>query len=348
MPLMRVTGSAVRQTPPGLPHPDLIDLRDAVGIQGEVTGAAGNQLGIAGVRQRHPGGLVDSEVIGLGPDVVRGRRVGELERLGLPETCNGTSHSGCSRLAATVTVGTGPFGVAVNDRTHTVYVVNNAFGDAPGTVSVINGATCNGTVTAGCGRHFPTMATGVAPQLAAVDAATGIIYVTDFGSAGGDHPGRITLQRLGDQRMRRAPSRASGRVRAGRPGRQPADQHRLRGRHVPGRIPVSPRHRPQAPRQVKPILCIARPFLSCGVLPHPRPGNGRADGPGHAQQAAKQDQRRALEPRQRYQRRDRRHGGDDGEDPDRLAESGDPGGEEDEDAQRDDVGGPAGDEARRA
>jgi DNA-binding beta-propeller fold protein YncE len=149
-----------------------------------VTGAAGNQLGIAGVRQRHPGGLVDSEVIGLGPDAVRGRRVGELERLGLPETCNGTSHSGCSRLAATVTVGTGPFGVAVNDRTHTVYVVNNAFGDAPGTVSVINGATCNGTVTAGCGRHFPTMATGVAPQLAAVDAATGIIYVTDFGSAG--------------------------------------------------------------------------------------------------------------------------------------------------------------------
>jgi|SRR5689334_21972541 len=32
--------------------------------------------------------------------------------------------------------------------------------------------------------RFPTMATGVAPQLAAVDPATGIIYVTDFGSAG--------------------------------------------------------------------------------------------------------------------------------------------------------------------
>jgi len=98
-------------------------------------------------------------------------------------TCNGTSHSGCSRLAATVTVGSGPFGVAVNDRTHTVYVVNNAFGDSPGSVSVINGATCNGTVTAGCARRFPVMATGVAPQLAAVDAATGTIYVTDFGSA---------------------------------------------------------------------------------------------------------------------------------------------------------------------
>jgi DNA-binding beta-propeller fold protein YncE len=99
-------------------------------------------------------------------------------------TCNGSKHSGCSRLAATVTVGSGPFGVAVNDRTHTVYVVNNAFGDSPGTVSVINGATCNGTVTGGCGQRFPIMATGIAPQLAAIDAATGTIYVTDFGSAG--------------------------------------------------------------------------------------------------------------------------------------------------------------------
>ena len=98
-------------------------------------------------------------------------------------TCNGTRHTGCSHLAATVTVGSGPFGVAVNDRTHTVYVANNAFGDSPGTVSVIDGATCNGTVTAGCSRHFSTMATGVAPLLAAVDDATGSIYVTDFGSA---------------------------------------------------------------------------------------------------------------------------------------------------------------------
>ena len=48
---------------------------------------------------------------------------------------------------------------------------------------MINGATCNDTVTEGCGRRFPAMAAGVAPLLAAVDAATGRIYVTDFGSA---------------------------------------------------------------------------------------------------------------------------------------------------------------------
>jgi DNA-binding beta-propeller fold protein YncE len=99
-------------------------------------------------------------------------------------TCNGTRHSGCSHLAATVTVGSGPYGVAVDGRTHTVYVVNNADGDSPGTVSVINAATCNGTDTAGCTGHFPTMATGRSPLLAVVDAGTGTVYVTDFSSAG--------------------------------------------------------------------------------------------------------------------------------------------------------------------
>jgi DNA-binding beta-propeller fold protein YncE len=99
-------------------------------------------------------------------------------------TCNGTNHSGCSHLAATVTVGSGPYGVVVDDHTHTVYAVNNANGDSPGTVSVINGATCNGTDTAGCTGPFPTMAVGRSPLLAAVDVSTGIIYVTDFSSAG--------------------------------------------------------------------------------------------------------------------------------------------------------------------
>ncbi len=98
-------------------------------------------------------------------------------------TCNAADHAGCAHLAATVTVGSGPYGVAVDDRTRTVYVVNNADGDTPGTVSVIDGATCNGTDTVGCTGSFPTMATGRSPQLAAIDPATGIIYVTDFSSA---------------------------------------------------------------------------------------------------------------------------------------------------------------------
>ncbi len=98
-------------------------------------------------------------------------------------TCNGTHHSGCGHLAATAKAGMGPFGVAVNDRTHTVYVANNANGDSPGTVSVINTATCNATRTTGCRRHFPTLPTGRAPLLVTADGHTGTVYITDFESA---------------------------------------------------------------------------------------------------------------------------------------------------------------------
>jgi DNA-binding beta-propeller fold protein YncE len=97
--------------------------------------------------------------------------------------CNGTDHSGCGHLAATVMVGRGPFGVAVNDQAHAVYVTNNANGDSPGTLSVINSAACNGTHTTGCQQHFPTMPTGRAPLLVAADAHTSTVYVTDFESA---------------------------------------------------------------------------------------------------------------------------------------------------------------------
>ena len=71
----------------------------------------------------------------------------------------------------------------MNDRTHTVYVANNADGDSPGTVSVINAATCNATDTTGCHRRFPTAATGNSPLLIVADARTGILYVTNFSSA---------------------------------------------------------------------------------------------------------------------------------------------------------------------
>jgi DNA-binding beta-propeller fold protein YncE len=97
--------------------------------------------------------------------------------------CNATNHSGCGHLAATIKVGLNPEGVAVNDRTHTIYVANNALGDLPGTVSVINGATCNGTHTPGCTRRFPTVGVGRSPISVAVDASTGTIYVADFSSA---------------------------------------------------------------------------------------------------------------------------------------------------------------------
>jgi DNA-binding beta-propeller fold protein YncE len=97
--------------------------------------------------------------------------------------CNATSHSGCGHLAATIPVGLNPQGAAVNDRTHTVYVTNNALGDLPGTVSVINITTCNGTHTSSCPGHHPTITVGRSPISVAADTATGTVYVTDTSSA---------------------------------------------------------------------------------------------------------------------------------------------------------------------
>jgi DNA-binding beta-propeller fold protein YncE len=97
--------------------------------------------------------------------------------------CSGTDHSGCGRPAATVSVGAAPFGIAVNDQTHTVYVANNTDGLAPGTVSMINEATCNGANTVGCGNRMPAFVVGRSPLTVAVSAPTNTVYVADFSSA---------------------------------------------------------------------------------------------------------------------------------------------------------------------
>jgi DNA-binding beta-propeller fold protein YncE len=103
-------------------------------------------------------------------------------------TCNGTVHSGCGSLAATLTVGmgpdVGPDGVGVDDATNTVYVADNNDGDTPGTVSVIDSATCNGHETAGCAGPFPAIVVGRAPLGLTMDLRTDTIYVVDAVSAG--------------------------------------------------------------------------------------------------------------------------------------------------------------------
>ncbi len=100
-------------------------------------------------------------------------------------TCNGADHSGCGHIAATVTVGTGAFGVAVNDATNSVYVSNNGDGGYdPGTLSVIDSATCNGTDTARCSGDVPSVDIGRAPGVVAVDTLTDSVYVADSGSDG--------------------------------------------------------------------------------------------------------------------------------------------------------------------
>jgi len=102
-------------------------------------------------------------------------------------TCNALVRSGCGDAPATVTVGSGPFGIAVNPTTDSVYVANTGqlFATADGhTVSVIDGATCDASDTSGCGQRTATVVVGRAPYGVAVDQATNVIYVVN--NAGGD------------------------------------------------------------------------------------------------------------------------------------------------------------------
>jgi DNA-binding beta-propeller fold protein YncE len=98
----------------------------------------------------------------------------------------------CGKVAATISLGAvrpvvggpaGPFGLAVDDATHTLYVLDNHDGNLPGTVTLLSTATCNGFVTSGCAGKFPTVFVGRSPRLAGLDARTGLLYVTNHGSA---------------------------------------------------------------------------------------------------------------------------------------------------------------------
>ena len=79
-------------------------------------------------------------------------------------------------MTATIPVGNGPFGVAVNSVTNTVYIANfgvlSAAQPVGNTVSVISGRT--NTVTA-------TIPVGTAPGEVATNPLTNTAYVTNFG-----------------------------------------------------------------------------------------------------------------------------------------------------------------------
>jgi YVTN family beta-propeller protein len=97
-------------------------------------------------------------------------------------TCNAHQHSGCGQTPPTITVGSGPDGVAVDQATGTVYVANSG----SGTVSVINAATCNAHQHSGCGQTPPTIIVGSGPEGIAVNDTTDTVYVTNLGNFSGD------------------------------------------------------------------------------------------------------------------------------------------------------------------
>ncbi len=96
------------------------------------------------------------------------------------KTCDASDRAGCNQTPATITVGLDPRELAVDPATDTVYVVNHAQGDLQGTVSVINGTTCNGSDTSGCGQIAPTVAAGYGAVGVALDAATDTVLVTNL------------------------------------------------------------------------------------------------------------------------------------------------------------------------
>jgi DNA-binding beta-propeller fold protein YncE len=88
-------------------------------------------------------------------------------------TCNATDSFGCHQTPPALLSGLSDGGVDVDSATDTVYAASQT----NNTVSVLNGATCNGMITVGCTRFAPTTTVGNAPQGSAVDDATGTIYV---------------------------------------------------------------------------------------------------------------------------------------------------------------------------
>lgn len=76
---------------------------------------------------------------------------------------------------ATITVGHLPASIAVDQATDTIYMVNAS----DGTVSVIDGPTCNGTNQSGCGQTPRTFAAG-SPSYVAVAQASNTVYVASF------------------------------------------------------------------------------------------------------------------------------------------------------------------------
>jgi hypothetical protein len=90
-------------------------------------------------------------------------------------TCNGDVTSGCAQVPPTARVGRGPDGVALNVATHTLYVANVT----DNTVSVLDAAVCNATVSSGCGRPSRSLRTGRSPRWVTVDQVTDTLYVTN-------------------------------------------------------------------------------------------------------------------------------------------------------------------------
>ncbi len=89
-------------------------------------------------------------------------------------SCNGYVTSGCNQVAPQVPrAGYSAFGITVDPFTHDVYVAN--LQDT--SVSVIDGASCNGLVTFGCDQPASKLPAAQAPVSIVTDPGVGTLYV---------------------------------------------------------------------------------------------------------------------------------------------------------------------------
>jgi DNA-binding beta-propeller fold protein YncE len=95
--------------------------------------------------------------------------------------CRAGRTRGCDSRHPTFPVGAFPDGLALNGRTHTLYVA-----DSTGTVTVVDTARCNARHPAGCDPHAPTVAVPRGAFRMAVDPRTDTLYVGQFGVSDSD------------------------------------------------------------------------------------------------------------------------------------------------------------------
>jgi DNA-binding beta-propeller fold protein YncE len=85
-----------------------------------------------------------------------------------------------ARIRATIPVGSFPQKLEVDATARKLYVANSAFGEEPGSLSVVDLRACNRRDTSGCGRAAPRVATGRTPWSLAIDPTTHTVYTADL------------------------------------------------------------------------------------------------------------------------------------------------------------------------
>jgi DNA-binding beta-propeller fold protein YncE len=173
--------------------PDVVSVFNGATCNATVTGGCGQSAATAPTGPGGDGSSTESVAVNPATNTVYATSV----TLGNPflghtvyvidgATCDGQDTSGCAAPPATISVGSdpvfgdaNPLGIAVDPATDTVYTANIFNGEGPGTISVINGASCNSQNTSGCGQAPATAPAGFGTVSIAIDSVTHQIYATN-------------------------------------------------------------------------------------------------------------------------------------------------------------------------